>query len=65
MDNVIQFSFFSSRFQIVVGTSLLEGYLYDHRLRYFWRLIGKLTVFLQLQEFSLRKQTPSCTITVV
>ncbi len=25
---------------------------------YFYRLIGKLTAFLQLQEFSLRKQTP-------
>jgi hypothetical protein len=32
---------------------------------YSYRLIGKLTAFLQLQEFSLRKQTPVATSTSV
>jgi hypothetical protein len=34
------------------------GYIMNLSDFYSYRLIGKLTAFLQLQEFSLRKQTP-------
>jgi hypothetical protein len=34
------------------------GYIVNLLDFYSYRLIGKLTAFLQLQEFSLRKQTP-------
>ncbi len=35
----------------------LEGYIVTLCVFYFYKLIGKLTAFLQLQEFSLRNMT--------
>ncbi len=41
------------------------GYIVNLSDFYSYRLIGKLTAFLQLQEFSLRKQTPVASSTSV
>jgi hypothetical protein len=42
----------------------LGGYIVNLCDFYFYKLIGKLTAFLQLQEFSLRNQTvDSCSTT--
>ena len=41
----------------------LGGYIVNLFAFYFYRIIGKLTAFLQFQEFSFRKQIVKCSTT--